>query len=80
MSTTVLQSISAWLGSTLSVSLGFVAAIALIPLLLVQVLLEAYYGPEPVQQSRLVRAGTVLLLVVFGVGAALRVAQILSAP
>jgi hypothetical protein len=78
MDTTPLQLILAWLGTALSVSLGLLAAGALMVLLMVQVLLDAYHSPAPVKYSHRVKQGTLALLVVFGFGMLLRVLQMQS--
>ncbi len=76
MGATPLQLNVAWLGTALSTSLGFLAAGALIALLLTQVLLDAYHSPVPVKYSHRLKLSTVILLVVFGFGMLLRILQI----
>jgi len=78
MDTTPLQLILARLGTTLSVSLGLLVAGALMVLLMVQVLLDAYHSPAPVKYPHRVKLSTVVLLVVFGFGMLLRVLQMQS--
>ena len=80
MDTTPLQLILAWLGTALGVSLGFLVASALIALLMMQVLLDAYHSPTPVKYSHRIKLSTVVLLVVFGLGMLLRILQMQSLP
>lgn len=72
MNTTILQSVLAWL----SVSLGFLAGVVLIVLLLVQVLLDAYHSPAPVKYPQWTQLSTAVLLVAFGIGMLLRILQL----
>ena len=80
MDTTPLQLILAWLGTALGVSLGFLVASALIALLMMQVLLDAYHSPTPVKYFHRIKLSTVVLLVVFGLGMLLRILQMQSLP
>jgi hypothetical protein len=80
MDTTSLQLIVAWLGTALGVSLGFLVAGALIALLTVQVLLDAYHSPLTVKYAHRIKLSTVILLGVFGFGMLLRILQMQSLP
>jgi len=64
--------------SPLAASLGIVAAALLIPLVLAQVLLSAYRGPQIYPLPRWWRISTIVLLIVFGVGVILRILELLS--
>jgi chromate transport protein ChrA len=75
MDMTPLQSILVWLGTALGVGLGFLVAGALIILLMVQVLRDAYHSPAPGKYPHRVKLSTVALLVVFGFGMLLRILQ-----
>lgn len=80
MGTAPLQSMLAWLGTVLSVGLGFLVAGALIVLLMAQVLLDAHHSPILVKYPHWVKLSTVILLIVFGVGMLLRIIQMQGLP
>ncbi len=64
--------------SPLAASLAIVAAALLIPLVLAQVLLTAYRGPQIHAWPRWWRISTSVLLIVFGAGVFLRVLELLN--
>lgn len=76
MDTIPFQSVLTWLGQVLGVGLGFLVAAALIILLMLQVLLDAYHSPLPVKYPQRTKLITAMLLVAFGVGILLRILQL----